>query len=117
MAGGDHGRRGTPLASEERDARGGEHTGEDDVGTLGTDARDQRGFEHRSGSAGVAADDERLPGAEHPDRGAAERGDELDGELGVRDPTHAIRAETQSHGDAIKGRATASSTAEPCGPS
>ena len=35
----------------------------------------------------------------------------------VRDTTHAIRAETQSHGDAIKGRATASSTAVPFGPS
>ena len=33
------------------------------------------------GTTRVVAHDERLPGAEHADGGAAERGDELDGEL------------------------------------
>ena len=77
----DHRRRGAALAREVRDAGRREHAGEDDVGTFGADARDQRGLDHRAGSAGVAADDERASAPRTRDRGATERGDELDGEL------------------------------------
>ena len=73
VAGGDHRRRGAALAGEVRDAGSGEHAGEDHVGAFGADSRDQRRLEHRAGTARVAADDERLPGAEHarPRRGRA----------------------------------------------
>ena len=55
--------------------------------------------------------------AEHPRRGAAERDDELGGELGVGDAADAVGAEAQRHATPIERVLSASSTAAPCGPS
>ena len=90
-----------------------------DVGTLGAQARDQRGLEHRARAARVAADHERFVAAEHAHSGATERGDQLRGELHVGDAAHPVGAESQRHVGHVEVRArlSASSTAAPCGPS
>ena len=72
----------------------------------------QRGLDAGARLAGVAPDDERVA-AEHPRRGATERGDEVVGEISVGVAADAVGAEPQ-HG---RARVSASSTAAPCGPS
>ncbi len=111
------------LVGEMRDTRSREHTRKHDIGAFGADSCNQCRFEHRPGTACVTADDVWLLGAEDAYHRAPERGDELGSELGVRNSTHAVRAETESHGDAIAdGRLSAvvliaSSIAVPFGPS
>ena len=104
----DHRRGRAALARPTRATPGvGSTPTSDDVGALGAEPGDERGLEHRARAAGVAPDDERLLGAEHAHRGAAERGDELGGELDVGDAAHAVGAEAQRHGDAIAGARSA----------
>ena len=54
---------------------------------------------------------------QRPDRGTTERRDELRSEVDVRNPADAVGTELERHGDQPAPRATASSTAVPCGPS
>ena len=118
VAGGDHRRGEVVRRREVGDARGGEHARVEDVRALGAQAGDERGGEHRAGAARVAPDDERLPRAQDARGSPAEGGDELRGQLAVRDSTDPVGAEPQ-HVRARRGREPASawSTAGPCGPS
>ena len=105
------------LTGDVGDAGRGEHPDEHDVGTLGAEPGHERGLEHRTRAPGVTPDDEGLVATEHAHRGAAERGDELGGELPVGNPAHPVGAEAQRHDVGTATRLSASSTAEPYGPS
>ena len=106
---------GTPSrCGQERDRRAsGSTPSEHDVDALGREPGGQVGLDARARLARVAPDEERA-GAEHPRRGATERDDERSREVGVRVAADAVGAEAQH---ARRRRATAWSTAAPCGPS
>ena len=120
VAGGDDRTGRTALTRRVGDAGCGEHAHQEDVGTLGAETGDQRRLEHGARTTRVAAHHEGLLAAEHPRRGAAERGHELGGELDVGDAPHPVGAESQRHVWPMSkcwARLSASSTAAPCGPS
>lgn len=98
VAGRDDGGGHPARRREERDRRSGDDAGELDVGAFGADAGDERGFDEWSGAPGVPSDHEGSVGAQHPGRGASERGHELGCQLAVRDPADAIGTESESHG-------------------
>ena len=86
-------------SGEMRDGGRRHHTDEHDVGALGAQPRDERGFDHGPGPTGVATDDERLVGAEDAYRGAPECRDELGCQLAVRDAANAVGPEAKRHRD------------------
>ena len=92
---------------------GRQHAEVDDVGPLRGQAGREGGLEQRPRAPGVATDDEGGSGQD-AGGGATEGQRQLGGELLVRNPAHAIGAEA---GLRHSSRATAWSTAAPCGPS
>ena len=112
VRGRDHRRRARPRSAHEGHPGRREHAEVDDVGPLGGQAGRQRGLQQRARAAGVAADQE-AGARQDPGRGPAEG----EGQLGASARRWRPPGCRRCRNAAAPRRATAWSTAEPCGPS
>ena len=101
-----------------RHRRRGRHAEQEGLDTLGRQAGDEGGLQHRARTGGCRGPPRRCRGgAEDARRGPPEGEGELGGELGVGDPADAVGAEGEAHAACSEAAASAWSTAAPCGPS